>query len=182
MKPRKERTSVGFLGYGHSAMPLIFVGSIWIVLFSSMTPRNSIHFCVNMHFSGLRYRSCFSSLSRILWMHFLWNTGSSGVAMSISSMYTVSQPSWILSSNIAFIMAWKVAGELVMPKNMTVGSYNPSLVMKAAFHLSPFLMCTLLYPQQTLNLVKSFFILTRLINCGIRGSGYWLHIVHSFRH
>src|SRR5882672_6248809 len=110
--------SVGFLGYGHSAMPLIFVGSIWIVLFSSTTPRNLMRFCVNMHFSGLRYRLCFSSLSKILWTHFLWNTGSSGVVMSISSMYTVSQPSQILSLNMVFIMAWKVAGELVIPKNM----------------------------------------------------------------
>src|SRR5712672_3047798 len=181
MKPKKERTSVGFLGYGHSAMPLIFVGSIWIVLFSSTTPKNLIRFCVNVHFSGLRYRSCFSSLSKILWMHFLWNTRSSGVAMSISSMYTVSQPSRISSSNIVFIMAWNVAGELVRPKNMTVGSYSPLLVMKAAFHSSPFLMHTLLYPQQTSNLVKSFFILTRLISCGIRGNGYRLCIVHSFR-
>jgi hypothetical protein len=28
-----------------------------------------------------------------------------------------------------------VAGEFVRPKNMTVGSNNPSFVMKAAFHL-----------------------------------------------
>jgi len=86
-------------------------------------------------------------------------------------MYTVNHPSQISSSNMAFIMAWKVAGELVIPKNMTVGSYSPSLVMKAAFHSLPFLIHTLLYPQRTSNLVKSFFILTRLINCGIRGNG-----------
>jgi len=61
------------------------------------------------------------------------------VAISMSSMYTVSQPSRISSSNIAFIIAWKVAGELVRPKNMTVGLYSPSFVMKAAFHSSPFL-------------------------------------------
>src|SRR5712671_6216181 len=155
--------SVGFFRYGHSATPLIFVGSIWIVLFSSITPKNLIHFCVNVHFSGLRYRLCFSSLSKILWTHFLWNIGSSGVAMSMSSMYTVSQPSRISSSNMVFIMAWKVVEEFVIPKNMTVGSYNPSFVMKAAFHSSPFLIHTLLYPQRTSNLVKSFFILTRLI-------------------
>src|SRR5712671_4437803 len=136
--------SVGFLGNGHSAMPLILVGSIWIVLFSNTTPKNSMHFCVNMHFSGLRYRSCFSSLSKILWTHSLWNRGSSGVAISMSSMYTVSQPSWISSLNIAFIIAWKVAGELVILKNMTVGSYRPSFVMKVAFHLSPSLMRMLL--------------------------------------
>src|SRR5712671_6215454 len=156
--------SVGFLGCDHSATPLILVGSIWIVLFSNTTPKNSMRLCVNAHFSGLRYRSCFSSLSNILWTHCLWNVGSLGVAISMSSMYTVSQPSLISSSKMAFIIAWKVAGELVIPKNMTVGSYNPSFVMKAAFHSSPSLIRTLLYPQQTSNLVKSFFILTWLIN------------------
>src|SRR5712671_1733752 len=48
---------------------------------------------------------------------------------------------------MAFIMAWNVTGELVRPKNMTVGSNNPSFVTKAAFHLSPSLMWTLLYPH-----------------------------------
>src|SRR5712675_1017718 len=171
MNPRNEQTSVGFFGCGHSTTPLILVGSIWIVLFSSTTPKNSMLFCVNAHFSGFRYRLCFSNLSKILWMHCLWNVGSSEVAMSISSMYTVSHPSRISSSKIAFIIAWKVAGELVIPKNMTVSSYRPSFVMKAAFHSLPSLILTLLYPHRTLNLVKSFFILTWLINCGMRGSG-----------
>src|SRR5712671_7921476 len=181
VNPKKERTSVGFLGYGHSSTPLIFVGSIWIVLPSSTTPKNSIRRWANTHFSGLRYKSCFSNLSNILWTCFVWRVGSSFVAINMSSIYTVSQPSSISSLNMAFIMAWKVAGELVIPKNITVGSYNPSLVMKAAFHLSPFLMHTLLYPQRMSNLVKSLFILTRLISCGIRGNGYRLRIVHSFR-
>ncbi len=33
-----------------------------------------------------------------------------------------------------FIIVWNMAGELVSPKNMTVGSYKPLLVMKATFH------------------------------------------------
>ena len=31
-------------------------------------------------------------------------------------------------------MAWNVAGKFVNPKNMTVGSNNPSGVVKATFH------------------------------------------------
>jgi hypothetical protein len=38
----------------------------------------------------------------------------------MSSMYTMSHFSVILSANIEFIIVWKVAGELVSPKNMTV--------------------------------------------------------------
>jgi hypothetical protein len=35
---------------------------------------------------------------------------------------------------MAFIISWKVLGELHMPKNITNGSKNPNLVLKAAFH------------------------------------------------
>ena len=38
---------------------------------------------------------------------------------------------------MAFIIVWKVAGELVNPKDITLGSNNPLLVMNAAFHSSP---------------------------------------------
>jgi len=48
---------------------------------------------------------------------------------------------------MVFIIVWKVAEELVRPKNMTVGSKSPSFVIKAAFHLSSSLMRTLLYPH-----------------------------------
>ncbi|OSX55833.1 hypothetical protein POSPLADRAFT_1092401, partial [Postia placenta MAD-698-R-SB12] len=65
-------------------------------------------------------------------------------------------PPTMRSWKISFIMAWKVAGELVRPKNITrVGSYSPRLVTKAAFHSSPALIRTLLYPHRTSNFVKS---------------------------
>ena len=50
--------------------------------------------------------------------------------------------------------AWKVAGELHIPKNMTFSLNSPSGVVKAAFHWSSGLMRMLLYPNHTLNLVK----------------------------
>jgi hypothetical protein len=71
----------------------------------------------------------------------------------MSSMYTVNHFSAMLSMNIEFIIIWKVAGELVSLKNITVGSNNPSLVMNAAFHSSPSLILTLLYSQCMSNLV-----------------------------
>ncbi|KAF9799045.1 hypothetical protein IEO21_10624 [Rhodonia placenta] len=59
------------------------------------------------------------------------------------------------SWKMSFIIAWKVAGELVRPKNITRGSYNPRLVTKAAFHSLPALIRTLLCPHLTSNFVKS---------------------------
>jgi len=38
--------------------------------------------------------------------------------------------------NIVFIIIWNIVGELVSPKNMTVGSNSPSGVRNAAFHSS----------------------------------------------
>ena len=78
-------------------------------------------------------------------------------------------------------MAWNVAGELHIPKNITVGLNSPLFVLNAAFHWSSFLIRTLLYPQQTSNLVKYFapFILSMISE--IRESGYAFLIVQLFR-
>jgi hypothetical protein len=46
--------------------------------------------------------------------------------------------SW-LGLDMSFIMVWKVAGELVNPKNITSGSNNPLLVPKGSFPLVSFL-------------------------------------------
>ena len=51
-------------------------------------------------------------------------------------------------------MVWKVAGLLVIPKNITKGLNRPRLVWKTTFHLSLGLMQTLLKPQWTSSLVK----------------------------
>ena len=69
-------------------------------------------------------------------------------------------------------MVWKVAGEFVSPKNITLGSNRPWLVMNAAFHSSPFLIRTLLYPHWMSNLENRVAPLTRLDGVpGYRGSG-----------
>ena len=65
----------------------------------------------------------------------------------MSSRYTMICPSPIRSFRMWFVNAWKVVSELVRLKNITVGSYRPLLVLKAAFHLSPSVMWMLLYPH-----------------------------------
>src|SRR5216683_2453975 len=102
------------------------------------------------------------------------------VCITMSSMYTISSPLAIWVWNRVFIMDWKVVGELVNPKNITVGSNNPSLVVKATFHLHPFFTHTVLYPHLMLNLVKRVHPLKRSICCGIRGKGYLFRTVHTF--
>ena len=56
-------------------------------------------------------------------------------------------PRLIMSSNVMSIIDWNVAGELHIPKNITVGLNNPLFILKAAFHSSPCLIQMLLYPH-----------------------------------
>jgi hypothetical protein len=76
-------------------------------------------------------------------------------------------------------MVWKVAGELVIPKNITCGSKRPWLVMNAAFHWSPLHIRMLLYPQQMLNLVNKLAPQTLAMSSGMSGSGVAFRRVHS---
>src|SRR5450756_2124697 len=96
----------------------------------------------------------------------------------MSSMYTDSHPCATSVRKIVFIIIWNVAGELVSPKNITVGSKSPSGVRNAAFHSSPSLMRTLLYPHRTSNLVNSVHPLRRSMVCGISGDTFRFFFVH----
>ncbi len=80
---------------------------------------------------------------------------------------------------MVFIMVWNVAGELVRLKNITVGSYRPSLVMKAAFHRSSGLMSTSLYPHSMSKPVNKVQSRSWSISDRMRGSGYRFLIVHK---
>jgi len=68
-------------------------------------------------------------------------------------------------------MAWNIAGEFVKPKNITVGSNDPSGVVKNAFYLSPFLILTLLYHHLKSNFVNTFLVPIFSIMSKISGSG-----------
>src|SRR6266576_6094924 len=98
--------------------------------------------------------------------------------IAISSMYTDSQPFATSVWKIVFIIIWNVAGELVNPKNMTVGSNNPSGVRNAPFHSSPSLMRMLLYPHRTSNFVNRVLLLRRSIVWGMRGDTLRFFFVH----
>src|SRR5713226_7135730 len=98
--------------------------------------------------------------------------------MAKSSIYTDSHPWAISRQKIMFIIIWKVAGELVSPKNITIGSKSPSGVRNAAFHLSPSLIQMLLYPHRMSNLVKRVHPARWSIVWGMRGDTlrfFWVH-------
>ena len=71
-----------------------------------------------------------------------------------------------------------MAGEFVRPKNMTVGSNNPSGVRKAAFHSSPSLIQILLYPHRTLTFVKRVHPHSLLMTWGMSGETFQFFMVH----
>src|SRR6267142_2989653 len=95
-------------------------------------------------------------------------------------MYTESHPRATSRRKIVFIIIWNVAGELVSPKNITVGSNRPSCVRNTAFHSSPSLMQTLLYPQRISNFVKRVHPLSRSITSGMSGDTFQFFFVHLF--
>src|SRR5258708_38235778 len=100
--------------------------------------------------------------------------------MARSSIYSKSHPCTTCFQNIVFIIIWKVAGEFVRLKNMTVGLKSPSGVRKAAFHSSPGFMCMLLYPHHMSNLVNNVHPLRQSMVWGMRGEMLRFLFVHLF--
>ena len=82
-------------------------------------------------------------------------------------------PSAMRSQKMSFIMVWKIAGLLVIPKNITKGLNRPQLVQKAIFHLSLGLIRTLLKPQWTSSLVKYLALQSWDMSWEISGRGYF---------
>src|SRR6267154_4810404 len=91
----------------------------------------------------------------------------------MSSIEITTSPVAISLRKVASIMVWKVAGELVSPKNITVGSKSPLFVLKAAFHWSPSLMQILLYPHRTSNLVNHCFLMSWVTSFLMSGRGMY---------
>ena len=98
--------------------------------------------------------------------------------MAISSIYTDSHPFATSIQKIVFIIIWNVAGELVSPKNITIGSNSPSGVRNAPFHSSPSLIHRLLYPHHMSNFVNRVLLLRRSIVWGMSGDTFQFFFVH----
>jgi len=64
-----------------------------------------------------------------------------------------------------------MAGKFVNPKNMTVGSKDLSVIVKAIFYSSPFFILTLLYPYLKSIFVNIFMVPILSIMSEISGNG-----------
>src|ERR1700678_3487944 len=125
---------------------------------------------LNSHFNAFK-KSSFSH--NLCSTNLVYRSRSSCVLAKIkmSSIYIMTMHPSIIVDKMASIIAWNVGGELHIPKNMTIGSKSPRLVLKAAFHSSPFLMRTLLYPHLTSNFVKYLAPFSLSMISEINGNG-----------
>ena len=162
--------SLIFVGVFHSFTVLIFSCFILTCPFPTITSKMSISFILKSHFDHLKHRLCFSAIFKNLTVY---SSNSSMVfaGMTKSFIQFASIPLWSNSQKILFIILWNVPSELHSPKYMTCGSNSPLFVRNAAFHLSPSLICILLYPQIRSNLLKYFASLSLSITSLIRGNG-----------
>ena len=157
--------------------PSIFSFCIFTPFGPITTPRNSTSLTFYLYFSGFTNRLFSSSLFNT------FSTNSScpssvSVATRMSSI-NITVFSWFMRSwNRSFIIIWKVARELVNLKYITVGSYAPICIVNAAFHLSPSLILTLLYPYLRSSFINTFLFPTPSSISIIRGKGYPFFIIH----
>ena len=120
----KAYTSVRFSRIGYLWTPATLTRSI-VTLFSKMTSlRYSIYFQWNSYFSRWRSNLCSISISKTLWTTHSYSS-SVFIKIKMSSKYTMTIPSAMTVLKMSFIIVWKVAGLLVIPKNITRGLKRP---------------------------------------------------------
>ena len=152
-KSKKTWTLLENFGTGYSQTSEILTVSISTLFLEMTNPRYSILFCSNSHFSGWKKglystktsKTCYTALTYFSRVQ---------VKIRMLFQYITTIPAMIKSWKILFIIIWKVAGLLVLPKNITRDSKRPLLVWKAAFYSSLGLIQTLLNFQQTFSFVK----------------------------
>ena len=110
-----------------------FSSSILIPSGSITTPKNPTFLTFYLHFSSFMYKSFFAILFTTS-STTLWWPSSSSVSTIILSMKLATSLVLIKSYRILFIIVWNVARKLVSPKNITVGSNDPSRVINADFY------------------------------------------------
>src|ERR1700678_3526532 len=137
---------------------------------STIIPRYLTRVLLNSHFNAFKKRSFSRNLCST---NLVYRSRSSCVLAKIKmlSIYIMTMHPSIMSTKMASIIAWNVGGELHIPKNMTIGLKSPRLVLKAAFHSSPFLIRTLLYPHLTSNFIKYLAPFSLSMISEINGNG-----------
>src|SRR4051812_3537157 len=124
-KSQKLRISPTFLGASHSVTAVTLFGSTAIPSPDTTCPRNPTVLSQNSHLLNLAYSLCSLSFSIIILRCF---------SCSASSLEYISMSSINTTTNLSMFM--KYAGAFVSPKDITIYSYKPYLVVKAVFGTS----------------------------------------------
>ena len=146
-----------FFGSGQLSTLSTFSFSISIPLGPIIAPRNLTFLTFYTHFSSLMFKSFSSSLFNTS-STILLCPSSISVPTNTSSMKTATFPSLIISLRILFIIAWNIAGEFVIPKNITIGSKDPTCIVNTLFYSSPSFILTLLKPHHKSILVNPLLL------------------------
>ena len=157
-------------GISQSKTPFILSSSILIPSSPITTPKNPTSFTFYLHFSSSTYKSFFASL-------FTTSSTSSSCPSSpsipiiTSSIKLATFPVLIRSHKILFIMVWNVVSEFFNPKNIIIGSNDPSGVVNATFYLSLSFILILLYLHHRSIFVNTFFVPIFSTISEIKGKG-----------
>ena len=120
------------------------------------------------------YLYFFSFIYILFSSHFLsisFTNSSYSFSLSILTIIKLSTfPVLMKSFSNSFIMAWNIASKFVKPKNMTIGSNDPSGIIKDTFHSSSFFILTLLQFYLKSNFVNTFLVPIFLIISKIRSN------------
>ena len=168
---------------GHSQRLSAFAGSMESVFPSTMTPKYSMCVCSKTHFDRHRKYDSLARRSKTASTILRCRLTSFLVAIRMLSIYTNNSVGnlSVRGQNILAIALQKVAGELVSPKNITVGWNSPRGVLNAAFHWSSSRIRMFSYPHRMSNLVNSSLPWRCSRMVFIRGKGYSSLTVHELR-
>jgi hypothetical protein len=127
-----------FIVLGQSLSALIFLGSGKSLPPSTMIPRYVTLVCSKEHFAGCKKYDSLTSTSSTSQTICRCQVRLPVVAINILSTYTKSSVGYLCIRwrSIRSIAQQKVGGKLVKPKSITLVSYAPKGVLKAAFHRS----------------------------------------------
>ena len=159
-----------FLGSGQLSTPFTFSFSILIPLGPITTSRNPTFHTFYIHFSSLTYKSFSSSLLSTSSMISLYLSSVSVLTNTLSTKATTF-PLLIMFLKISFIIAWNIAGEFIIPKNMIIGLKDPIWIMNALFYSFFSLILTLLNFHQRSILVNTHLLPMLSIKSIISESG-----------
>ena len=130
-------------GVGQSKTLFTFSFSIFIPSSPITTSKKLTFLTFHLHFSSFTYKLFFANLFTTSFTNSSCSSSLS-VPIIISSIKLATFLVLIRSQRILFIIVCNVAGEFVSPKNITVGSNDPSGVVNTCFPSSPSFIHTLL--------------------------------------